>query len=135
MPRLIIALGLIGLVGCASGPHLALQSTPPAESVVMIPAKGPGLLESRRRGSLTTSTLKNAVQTVAHNEVVQSVDANEQATTGLLTIDGRQYQLQLVEPKTPNARVATARNSLAVFRNDNGVSTPVQDITTMELPL
>ncbi len=134
MPRLVITLGLMGLVGCATQPHLARQSTPPAQSVAMNVAHTPEWSTSRTESSSTTATPKNAVQTVGHEEVAQSAAASGQATAGTLTIDGRKYQLQLVESQPNDARVVTAEHSLTAFQNENVFNTPIHEIAPVRLP-
>ncbi len=117
MPRLIVTLGLVGLVGCAGQPRLALQSTPPVQSVAV-------------------ADLDRAVQPVSHDEAVDTVAAKGQAAEGTLTIEGRQEPSQLVERPTNAAHVVTAEQSLAALINETVVSPPTALPTnTIELNL
>ncbi len=132
---LISAGSLVGLVGCASNPHLALQSTPPAESVAMDHAKSPDSLTSRVVRSPVISGPSDDVQSGANDNFVLTATAAEQTPNGMLAIDDRQYQLQLVEPQhetqVDEAGVVTMKHLLTGYQKDGVVDAPGEEVIPM----
>ncbi|TWT83814.1 Outer membrane efflux protein [Planctomycetes bacterium CA13] len=140
MPRLVLALGLLGLVGCASNSHLALESAPPVLPV--LPVESSAVLDivedhesskSQSTGALPRSTADNSVQPVGHNDAVQTVPPVGPAPSGTLMIDGHEYQLQRVKPQSEPAHVVTASHSLAAFQNEGSFNSPIEQILPVPL--
>ena len=126
MNRSILILGLIGCVGCAGcagNQHLTRHSAPPAaRPVTMVAAEEPKpRLDGRDIGpnSVTDDTGSFAGEPNA----------------GTLTIDGRQYTVQLADAHRNEVNVVTAGHSLVAFQDSDALSAPVPETTTSPLPV
>ncbi|GAA5506872.1 hypothetical protein Rcae01_02325 [Novipirellula caenicola] len=142
MPRLMITLdlmglvGLMGLTGCAGNQYLTQNPTPTrldhavATSAPVAPISktvDAGLAES-------VPAVSEEVRPVNHQKVsVKPSGGEDPSRHGTLTIDGRQYELKLVESK-PN-EIATADLSLTAFEDGPVVNVPVEPAAPMAFPI
>lgn len=160
MPRFILTAGLLAILGCATKHPFATQlpSEPPLEAPVdgpktafavepAGPREAPPLQAVRAIRQQTpiepaapASSLLNEQSTQANVRPVGHVEneADQSRTThapvGTISIDGRRYQLQAIDPPAANQHVVTAQHSLASLRRNPSESPAVREVAPVPMP-
>ncbi len=121
MPRLVIALGLFGLIGCASNQHLALHSNPK-----------PAPLES------ATTSLANSPTAVAATQVEPIANSATVFGPSDSPVDFSQLVVGVVTPVQATTPIVVPADELGEFEGDASISkveSSAPSLSTVDLNL